>query len=123
MRTRKASWIACLLVLAFLVAACGGNQAGQVSPSQSALAAGLKTLQTAKITYDTTMKAVADLYAQGKITDQDKAMAIKYGREFYYAYMIAVDGLQAGKDQDFSKAMAALSKLVGFVGQFTGGSK
>ena len=108
------SFLAWIILALVLMPACAGKHT-------AALTTTLKTLQTAQITYDTTMKAVADLYAQKKISEQDKATAIKYGKEFYDAYMIAVDALAAGKDQDISAAMAALSKLVAFVGQFTGG--
>ena len=102
-----------LVILALVSMGC----AGKTSPQGQAY----KTLLTAKTTYEATMSSVADLYKQGKLTDTDKDKAIAYGRTFYQSYQLAVSALDAGSSLEIGKTLQALSELVKFVGQFTGG--
>jgi hypothetical protein len=111
---RKYTKLACLLVILSLVlVGCGGK----TTPQGQAY----KTLLTAKTTYEATMSSLADLYKQGKITDADRDKAITYGRTFYQSFQVAVSALDAGSALEIGKALQALSELVKFVGQFTGG--
>ena len=105
--------LACLLVILALVMGCAGN----TSPMGQAY----KTLLTAKTTYEATMGSLADLYKKGQISDADRDKAISYGRTFYQSYQIAVSALDAGSTLEIGKVLQALSELVKFVGQFTGG--
>lgn len=73
-------------------------------------------LATSAEIYDVTLKSLADLYKQGKITDEQKAITITYGNEFWRAYHTAVDTLDtyynsSGTDAaiDMSSAISTLA--------------
>ena len=65
-----------------------------------------KTLATAGITYDETMKAVADAYEEGLITESQKAEIIEIADKFYVAYHAAVDALEEYKKGNVDQAEA-----------------
>ena len=58
------------------------------------------TIGTAGVTYDSSMTAFADMYKQGYITEDEKAMAIDIGGKYYEVYMTAVTTLEAYKQLD-----------------------
>jgi hypothetical protein len=67
------------LVLAVLLSACGGNAVTQ----------SYKTLYIASQAYDTGMKSVAALQAQGKITLEQRAVINQYASPVYGAIQTA----------------------------------
>ena len=52
-----------------------------------------KLLTVSNVSYDTAMKTAADLYAQKRITDEQKAEIIKIGKTFAGAHNAATDML------------------------------
>jgi hypothetical protein len=52
------------------------------------------TLGTAAVTYDSSMKAFADMYKKGYISDADKALAIEVAGKYYEIYQTAVVALE-----------------------------
>jgi len=56
-----------------------------------------KTLATAGVTYDQTMRAVADAYKQGLINESQKAEIMEIAQKFHRAYHAAVDALEEYK--------------------------
>ena len=82
-----------------------------------------KLLLTSKVSYDTSMKVVADMYRQGRITDADKAKVIEIGTIYAEAHNLAVKALasyeKTKSDTDQAKlaiqielATNALAKLL-----------
>ena len=100
-----------ILLLASLTG-CGGGQ------GLSTQEAAYKTLVSAQIAYDKTMTAAAEAYAQGRITDQQKARIIEYGKEFKRWYLVAADALILGSGDTgaIAKTTAALDILLNFAG-------
>ena len=54
-----------------------------------------RTLSIAATTYDTAMKSIADLYRQGKVTEEQKIKVLEIATEYWAAYHIATDALEA----------------------------
>ena len=52
-----------------------------------------KTLLVSQTTYDTTLTIAADLYKQGKLTDEQKATIIQYGNQYKQFHNAAVGAL------------------------------
>ena len=57
-----------------------------------------KLLTVSDVSYDTAMKTAADLYAQKRITDEQKAEIIKIGKTFSRAHNAAVNVLLRYKE-------------------------
>lgn len=81
-----------------------------------------KTIGVLGVSYDTSMKALADLKKQGKITDAQWAQIDQAGRDFYVVYNATIDAFQiylATKNQPsqdkviliLSEASAKLGKV------------
>lgn len=70
------------------------------------------TLGTAAVLYDSSMKAVADLYDRGMITEEEKAMAISIGRDYYNIYMAAVTALELYKGMSGSQRDAQKMRII-----------
>lgn len=45
-----------------------------------------KTMVTSAVVYDTTMKTIADLYSQGKVSESFKEDSIRYGTAYWQGY-------------------------------------
>lgn len=81
------------------------------------------SLGTAGVLYDTSMKTVADLYRQGLMSEEDKAMAISIGRDYHDVYLSAVaaleiyqgmaEGDKEGQKMHIMELMAKLSEIGG----------
>ena len=103
--------VAILVVMAFLMAGCA-------SFSKNAY----RTLSTSAVTYDASMKTLADLYKQGVIGPEEKATAIEMGTVFWAAYHTAVDALIAYEKTAGTaggeKAEAALIEFQGVLVSF-----
>lgn len=117
MINRKRS-IVCVVLALMLMMGCA---TGSVNTPSSASQDAYKALQTAAVTYDATMKIVADLYAKGTIGTDVKARAITYGRTFQAAYNVAVDVCKSGGTPDITTVTKALADLVALVKPYTGG--
>lgn len=80
-----------------------------------------KALSAAAVTYDTTMKSAADLYKQGKVTDEQKAKIVEIGNYYWAAYHVAVDALAAyeatSSAEDKDRVTVALSRMSAFLAQ------
>ena len=63
-----------------------------------------KTLATAGVTYDQTMRAVADAYKQGLINESQKAEIMEIAQKFHRAYHAAVDALEEYKKGNLDQA-------------------
>lgn len=86
-------------------------------------------LSVSAVTYETTMASAADLYAQGKINDEQKARIFEIAEGYYLAYHCAVDALVIYKktsDQTdrekvnvaIAEVSVALSKLLNYLKPF-----
>jgi len=67
-----------------------------------------KLLTVSNVSYDTAMKTAADLYAQKRITDEQKAEIIKIGKTFAGAHNAAVEALARYEE---TKALAEQEKM------------
>ena len=85
-RNRVQLWV--VLIAIFLITACATS--GESTFSRDAY----RALSISGNTYNTSMKAMADLYQQGVIGDGDKALALEYGTYFWIAYDQAVDAME-----------------------------
>ncbi len=113
---------AAVLLMALLMLGCQTTPTNGGGEEPSALKIAYSTLKTAGISYDTTMRALADLDAQGKLTAEQKVLIIDYGDKFWLAYHTALEALVAYKRSDqpyaapLEKALSALSAaLAGFL--------
>lgn len=66
------------------------------------------------------MRSVADLYKQGKITDEEKAKVLEIANQYWVAYHTASDALEAymaveseANEKKLSLAMVEFSKVLG----------
>jgi prefoldin subunit 5 len=97
-----------LVALAILMIGCA---------KKTAIQNAYGTLNTAAEVYDVTMNIIAELYEDGKITNDQKATVVKYGEEFWRAYHTAVDTLDAyynsdKTETDLNSALVALSNAL-----------
>ena len=67
-----------------------------------------KLLTVSNISYDTAMKTAADLYAQKRITEEQKAEIIKIGKTFAGAHNAAVEALASYEE---TKAVSEQEKM------------
>jgi len=114
-----------ILAMMFMVTAIGcATPEVKKSPMTIAYA----SLKTSAEAYDATMNVIRDLYKAGKVTDAQKANVLKYGNEYWRAYHIAVDALDAyynatGTQDDrlltVNGAMATLSTALGSFLQYS----
>lgn len=76
-----------------------------------------KTLYSAGTVYDVAMKSVADLKAQGKVTDAQLAEVIKIANAYYVSYQASVDAfetyLKTDSAADKDKLAVALADVAG----------
>ena len=108
---RQSNFIAMLILFVF-ISACAYN-VGLVNTTY-------KLLKVSNISYDTAMKTAADLYVQGRITNDQKAEIIKIGKIFAGAHNAAVDALasyeetkSASEQEKMSVQIAIASKALG----------
>jgi hypothetical protein len=79
-----------------------------------------KTLFIAGTTYDTGMKAVADLQKQGKVTADQRKEINTYASKFYGSYQIAVVLLQQyNKTKDANTQTMLASAITKFLSEWT----
>ena len=85
-----------------------------------------KTLYISKSVYDTYMKIAADLYAQGKLTEEQKSTIINLGNNYTLAHNEAVSmlkvALSTGSEEDKENyikslhlASSILSKIISII--------
>lgn len=98
MRTRKS--LAILLIGMLFLTAC--------TYSVNMVRTTSKLLTVSNVSYDTAMKTVADLYAQKRITDEQKNEIVKVGKTFATAHNAAVEALAQYEE---TKDMAEQDKM------------
>jgi len=115
-RTKIALVIVFLLVLAAGCAGISGGVPGgktdEVSAKASAQLTAWKALMAGKQTYDAAFKALALLEANGKLSTEAKAKAIKYGNLYMQAHNQAAQLLLDGKTPDLAMVSKALDVLL-----------
>lgn len=79
---KKKALIFGMLILVFL--ACTAEQCTQ--EKNEYVTNVYRAMVISAVTYDTTMKSVADLYSQGLVDESFKSQAILYGTEYWKAY-------------------------------------
>lgn len=74
----------------YLVVGCAGTQSTE---KPDFVTVTYKTIKTMSELYNMSMGTLGDLYREGKISEADKAKAIKYGERFRKAKDLAVEAL------------------------------
>ena len=90
------------IIFLFILTFIGGCIHTQITKNEF-IAKSHKTLLTSYIIYETTMKSIADLYFQEKITEKEKENIIKYANQFLTSYKKSVDVLIKYKSQPDSE--------------------
>lgn len=102
-----------LLILSFLFVSCTTVNINH----NKAINVGYKTLESMAITYDAVMLCYIDLLEEGVIDNKTEAKIDKYIMEFWDAYHLAVDALEAAtygsKADDYQTSIEAANKALG----------
>lgn len=125
-RTQRKRVISVFLALALMMFMIQGCATIQTNHNQ-VVAGGYKTLATAATTYETAFQALADLYKQGLLSEDNKNKAVEYGQHFWTAYHAAVDLLasyaktfSAEDEAKLNVAVIEVSKLLGVFLEYAG---
>lgn len=100
---RKSIFI--VFLFAVMLAACTYNM-GLVQSTY-------KMLATSQVSYDTAMKMAADLYAQQRISDAEKAHIIEIGTVYATAHNNAVEALARYEKTKDAEEQAKMSAMIG----------